>query len=293
MSAALLALAVLCLSFPAILIRFAHMPIEAIGFWRLLLAAAALSPLAWRRRGAWRGLGLEGPALAALSGALFFAHLWTFTYAAKNTSVSNLMTAFATHPLWTGAGAWLLFGERPTRRLGAAYALAGAGVWVLVAGAPSAGAQRLGDLSALAAALCFSGYVLASRRLRERLDPSFAAAAYACAALLFLLLGAAQGAAFTGHAPSSWAAIAGLAFGVTLGGHALFTQLMGSFHVNLLSCAKLLEPILASVLARLLFGEPARPGTAAAFALIAAGLLVLLWPARRAPAIDAEAVTAS
>ncbi len=271
----LLAAAVLCLSLPALLIRFAHAPIEAIGFWRLALACAALAPFAWRRRSAWTQAKARGTALAA---ACFFLHLWTFTWAVRHTTVANLMLAFSTHPLWTGLGAWALFGERLGRRELAGMALAGLGMAVLFGGSARLGGAGLaGDLSALGSAVLFSGWVLAGRSARRGLDNvSFLLGAYGAAAAFFLALGAARGAPMTGFPGGTWAAFAGLAFLVSLGGHGLFTYLLDRYAVVALSTAKLIEPVLAALGAFWLFAEPLSPRLGGAFALVAAGVLLLL-----------------
>ena len=97
----------------------------------------------------------------------------------------------------------------------------------------------------------------------------------------FLVAGAAQGVTWTGYPWTTWAAIVGLALGVTLAGHALFTWLLATMNVNLLSCAKLLEPIGGALGAWLAFGEPLNSTTPIAFGLIASAVLVLLVPAGR------------
>lgn len=276
----LLVIAVICLSLPALLIRGAHAPIEAIGFWRLLIACAALAPWAWSRRKAWTTPTLRSVAFA---GTLFFLHLWTFTWAVSHTTVGNLMLAFSTHPVWTGLGAWLFLKESPGRRELGALGLAGAGVAVLFGGSVRLGSEGLaGDLSALLSALFFSGWVLASRRARRQLDnPSFLFAAYGTAALLFFATGTAVGAHWTGFSAPTWAALAGLAFAVSLGGHGLFTYLLNEYDVLVLSCAKLVEPVLAAAGAAWLYREPLSGRLGAAFVLIAAGVLVLMRPSGR------------
>lgn len=278
----LLVIAVVCLSLPALLIRGARAPIEAIGFWRLTLACAVLAPWAWTRRGAMTAPVARSIAVA---GSLFFLHLWTFTWAVSHTSVAHLMLAFSTHPVWTGLGAWLFFKEPLGRRELGAFALAAAGVVVLFGGSVGAGGSGLaGDLSALLSAMFFSAWVLAGRRVRRGLDTvSFLFAAYATAALLFFATGAAKGGAWSGWPPSTWAALATLAFAVSLGGHGLFTYLLNTYGVLALSCAKLVEPVLAALGAFWLFGEPLSPRLGAAFALIATGVVVLLRSPRGRP----------
>jgi len=278
----LLVIAVVCLSLPALLIRGARAPIEAIGFWRLFLACAVLAPWAWARR---ETMTAPVARSIAVAGTLFFLHLWTFTWAVSHTSVAHLMLAFSTHPVWTGLGAWLFFREPLGRRELGAFALAAAGVVVLFGGSIGAGRAGLaGDLSALLSAMFFSAWVLAGRRVRRGLDTvSFLFAAYATAALLFFAAGAAKGGAWSGWPPSTWAALAALAFAVSLGGHGLFTYLLNTYGVLALSCAKLVEPVLAALGAFWLFGEPLSPRLGAAFALIATGVVVLLRSPRARP----------
>lgn len=278
----LLVIAVVCLSLPALLIRGARAPIEAIGFWRLTLACAVLAPWAWTRRGTMTAPVARSIAVA---GTLFFLHLWTFTWSVSHTSVAHLMLAFSTHPVWTGLGAWLFFKEPLGRRELGAFALAAAGVVVLFGGSIGAGGAGLaGDLSALLSAMFFSAWVLAGRRVRRGLDTvSFLFTAYATAALLFFATGAAKGGAWSGWPPSTWAALAALAFAVSLGGHGLFTYLLNTYGVLALSCVKLVEPVLAALGAFWLFGEPLSPRLGAAFALIATGVVVLLGSPRGRP----------
>lgn len=292
MNLALLALAVAFLSQPGTLIRWARAPIEVIGFWRLLIAAAALTPSAWMGRGSWLRLSAKERGLTALAGTLLFAHLWTFVYAAQHTRLASAVVLFSTHPLWTGAGAWLLFGEAVTARLGVAYVLAGLGVWTLVGGSVNiATVGSSGDIAALVSAAFFSGYVLAGRRLRRCLDNTvYAALLYWIVAFWFLAFGLLRGVAWTGYPSSTWLAILGLALGVTLCGHAIFTYLLGSMNVNLLSCAKLLEPIGAALGAWLVFGEPLMARTVGAFALISGGVLILILPGGRSFAPEPEAL---
>ncbi len=281
-----LALAVFGMSQAALVIRWARAPIEAIGFWRLCAASCLLAGPAWRSRASWLALPARERASVAFAGLLFFVHLWTFTYSTQNTLISHTMIAFSTHPLWTGAGAWLVFGEALTARVLGAYALAAAGVWALVSAVKHGGgsASLPGDLAGLAAALSFSGYVLAGKGARRKLDnAAFAAVVSAVVCVCFLLTGLSRGVALFAPYPCTfWAAIFTLAAGVSIAGHALFSYLLNVIDVNALSCAKLLEPALAAVSAWLILGERLSGRTLVAFALVSSAVLLVLAPSRGA-----------
>lgn len=274
-----LAVAVLFMSQPANLIRWAHAPIEVIGFWRLAIATLALAPFAWRVRGSWLDLDGRRRLLHLAAGVFLFVHLWTYVYAAQHTLIANCMAAFCTHPLLVGLGAWMFHGEKPTARLGVSYLLAGLGVWALLSGSMSLDPSRLaGDLAGIASAAFYAGYVLLGRSLRRSLDNrAYATGVYAVTAALFLASGLARGVEFgTPQPPAFWLAVTALGLGVTLGGHALFSYLLGTMNVNLMTTAKLLEPIFGGLTAWLAFGEPLRARTGLAFALIAAAVFVLV-----------------
>lgn len=290
MELALLGLAVVCLSQPAILIRLGRAPVEALGFWRLAIALVALVPIAWPRRAVWSSLPRSSLFRALGAGALFFAHLWTFVISAQTTSIAHCMTAFSTHPLWTGLGAWLILGERVTKRMLAAWTLAAAGVALLVSAKSGGVATLHGDLAGILSAVTFSAYVLTTRDLRKRLDnASFSVAAYTSAAALFLLSGIARHSELLHFSTQTWLALLGLAVVVTLGGHALFTHLMSTLDVHLLSCAKLLETPIASMIAWAAFGETLSARTLLAFALVAAAVALLALQRAPAPEVAAEA----
>jgi len=275
----LLGFAVLGMSQAALMIRWADAPNEAIGFWRQLLAAAVLAFFALRRRESWRSLTPKERAGIPLAGLLFFIHLWTFTYATQHTSIAHTMIGFELHPVWTGLGAWLFFGERLRPRVAAAWLLAAAGIAALLSGKTQGATTVAGDAAALLAALSFSGYVLLGKGARRKLDNwVFAFGMSAVMGPLFLAAGLSRGVSFGPYPWTFWAAVACLAAFVSIGGHAIFSHLLATMDVNALSCAKLLEPALAAVGAWLVLGERLSARTVLAFALVTAAVLLILLP---------------
>ncbi len=278
--------AVLGMSQAALMIRLAHAPNEAIGFWRQLIATAALAFFAWRRRESWRRLTRMEKAAVPLAAVLFFIHLWAFTYATQHTSVAHTMIGFELHPVWTGLGAWLLFKEKLGARVLFAWLLAAAGIAALLSGATAGLTSVAGDTAALVAALSFSGYVLLGKGARRKLDNwvfAFMMSVVICP--LFFLTGSARGVSFGPYSFDFWAGVLCLAAFVSIGGHAIFSHLLNEMDVNVLSCAKLLEPALAAVGAWLLLKERLSARTGVAFALVTSAVLLILLPAKTAAPI--------
>ncbi len=216
---------------------------------------------------------------AALSGSFFFFHLWTFFYAAQNTSIANCMVIFATNPIFTALGAWLFLKDRFENRHALAFLLAFSGVAFLFSDRMSWDSARIGDFSALASAVFFSIYILASKKARLKMNTEqFTWIIYSLAATLFFFTGLSLQVEWTGYPAQTWWAILGTIVFPTLLGHVLFTHLLKFFNINWLSCGKLAEPALSSAVAFLAFGEELKRESLIAFALTASSVVILFWP---------------
>lgn len=133
------------------------------GFGALFLGAAAL--LEWRR-------GLLGP-LFGLGSKLapvivFLAALAMSSYIAaiRVTTVADVMVIYSTLPFVTAGLAYLLLGERPSRRTLAASASALAGVAVMVGGAAGSG-RLVGEGLSFLMTISFGLMVVLQRRHPE------------------------------------------------------------------------------------------------------------------------------
>ncbi len=78
----------------------------------------------------------------------------------------------------------------------------------------------------------------------------------------------------------SWLAVFGLVLLPTLLGHLSFSYLMNFMNLSLMSCGKLIEPVLASIIAFYLFGEVLSAQAIIAFFFTASALVVLFLPTR-------------
>ncbi len=278
-------IAILSLSQAANLIRLAAAPALMIGFWRLSGASLCMFLLRIRNSRNQRTAFFEKPQdskiwlWTALSGTFFFLHLWTFFYAAQNTSIANCMVIFASNPVFTALGSWVFLKDRFEKRHGLAFIFAFIGIAVLVFDRLSWDSVRSGDLSALTSAAFFSLYILMGKKARLQMSTDqFSWIIYAWTAILFFATGTFQNVVWTGYPPITWLAILGNIFFPTLLGHVLFTHLLKYFNINWMSCGKLLEPALSSLVALFAFGEKLKIQTFISFGFTAIAVLVLFWP---------------
>ncbi|MCB2226184.1 MAG: DMT family transporter [Desulfarculaceae bacterium] len=180
----------LLISFAPVMVRLVEVGPSASAFWRMLIGGLGL--LLWA---AWRGQALWGgwPALAGAGLAgLFFAldlFAWHRAILSLGPGLSTILANFQV--FFMALVGVVYFKERPGWRLGAAIALAMAGLWGLVGASwpELSSASRLGVLLSLLAAGAYSGYLLTMRWSLRRIGglkpvASVALMSLACALLL-------------------------------------------------------------------------------------------------------------
>lgn len=275
-------LSILSLSQAANLVRLAAAPPLMIGFWRILGSALIMLGLHF-----WQAQRKSKPFLTQVSlsvwtwtlasGTFFFLHLWTFFFAAQNTTIANCMVIFAINPLFTAVGSWLFLNDRFERRHGFAFLLAFLGIYALASQNLNWQTGLPGDLSALASAALFSGYLISSKKARLHLNTEqFTGLIYLWAAALFLTFALSKNIPLLDYPSITWWAVAGNILIPTLLGHVLFTYLLKFFNINWMSCGKLLEPGLSALVAYFAFNEGLKPGTLVAFVFFSSSVLVLV-----------------
>jgi len=275
-----------CIGFSGIFVRFADVGPAAAGFWRMLFALPVLG--AWmalegRRDGAQRVR--PGAMLPiALAGLAFGVDVVLYNASLGFTTIANASLLGNLSPVGVILGGWLLFREKPTRRiLGALLlALGGAGMLVLpkltggTATTALSGTGLLGDGLAIGAAFSYAAYILAVRRARNLADAgrisliSSAICAVFCLAAAFGL-----GETILPQSLTGWLAVAALGLISHAMGQGLITLALGHYGASAASLV-MVWPALVSVLAAwVIFAE--QPSPAQAFggvAILAAVLMV-------------------
>jgi drug/metabolite transporter (DMT)-like permease len=250
---ALLWMGVISASVSAILIRYADgaEPL-AISFWRCTAGAIVLLPFARRGLGALEPGTLRMPAVA---GAFLAVHFASWITSLELTTVASSVLLVSTTPIFVALAAWLLLKERVQTRGWAGVLLAFAGT-VLIAGADLSGSSLDGNLLALIGGATSGGYVLAGRRARQDIGIlEYAVIAYATAGALLLGSCLIGGVALWGFDARTWWAIAGIVIGPQLLGHTFINLVLKDIDVTTVSVSIMAEPVIATVLAFLLFDE--------------------------------------
>ncbi|AXG07996.1 DMT family transporter [Haloplanus rubicundus] len=283
-----LGVAVLAISTSAILVRWSDAPNVVKALYRVSFTVGALGPLAFRRRHRERSsIGRRDGVVAVTAGVLLAVHFVAWFESLDHTSVAASVTLVQAQPVFVVAGAWLLLGERVTRRslVGIGVALVGM-AWLSVgpalAGSMALAGTTYGNALALLGAIAAAGYVLAGRSLRRRLAvlPYVTVVYTACAAVL-LVVALRRGTALLAYPPHEWVLFVAMAIGPGVLGHTVVNWALGHVESHVVSVSLLGEPVGSTLLAALLLSEVPTAGTLGGGAVVLAGIYVTASARRR------------
>ncbi len=274
---AVLVLGALAVSTGSIFARLAEAPALVIAAYRVGIAVALLAPVAlWKSGAELRALGRRDVAAGLLAGLFLAVHFVTWISSLSYTSVANSTVLVNTIPLWVGVLTPFVTGERVGRatKIGIAVSVAG-GVVVALGEVDTRGTALLGDLLALAGAVCASVYILIGRSLRRKLSLlAYIFVCYGCAAAILWGLVLASGLPLGGFTPKTYGAFCGMAIVSQILGHSSYNWALRWLSAGMVAVSLLGEPVGATILAYFLFDEGLTWVKAAGGAVILVGIYI-------------------
>jgi drug/metabolite transporter (DMT)-like permease len=265
---------ILAVSFGSILARLAQgeaVPSLVIAAYRTAVATLILLPIMLtRHRDEVRQLGRADWRLALLSGLLLAVHFAAWISSLAYTSVASSTVLVSTSPLWVALAAPFFLGEPFSRPLKVGMALALFGSVVISLGdvvawengrftlqlAETGQRPLLGNSLALLGAVAAAGYLIIGRKLRARLSlVSYATLVYGTAALCLIFVVLLTGNSLFGYSPQVYLLFLLMGIVPQLLGHSSFNYALGYLPAAFVGVTIFAEPIGASILAYLFFGE--------------------------------------
>lgn len=226
------------------------------------LACGLLAARARALRASWRTLRSDRELLGLwlLSGTLLAVHFAMWITSLSRTSVVHATVLVALQPLFAGLLGRLL-GDRATWRLYVGLVVAVGGTWVLTAGKAGDGGSvtLFGDALALLAGVASAAYLIAGRRVGQRLALEGWLTLVNGLAFLLLACGVLILRPAWDPAAFGWPdglAIVWLGLGPGLIGHGLMNWTARYLPVHTVSLAVLLEPVGSSLLALVFLRQP-------------------------------------
>jgi len=279
--ALLLIIGVLAVSTASILIRLANMKAGAggLGFSlvlaasRLTLSALILLP-AWPKI-QWHTLQPGARRYAAAAGLCLALHFALWITSLSYTSIAASTALVTTSPVWVALLSRFWFGEKLSKMSIAGITIAligGMAIALGSTGADNAGnTQLFGNFLALTGSWAVSLYLLLGREAQRRGlgIGGYIAIAYTVSAIVLLPLPFAFGTSYTGYPNIVYLYILLTAALPQLVGHTILNWAVVQISPTLVTLAILFEPVAASCLGYLLFGEMPAPAV-----LTGAGVLL-------------------
>jgi drug/metabolite transporter (DMT)-like permease len=262
-----------------ILVRLAACGPAAAGFWRLAFATPLLAAMAARQPG---GIGRPSTAMW-LAGLTFALDLGCWHYSIRYTSVANATVLPNLTPVLVTLASWIWLKERPRPvfLVGMVAAIGGAVVMAEASSSARAGPlPHLGDALAASTAVWYGLYFLAVRSARQS-HSTVRVVLWSClfGAPLLLATALAAGEPVLPATTAGWAAAVGLGLAHVFGQGSIAWAL-GRLPVSTASVTVLVQPVVAALLAYLIFAEALTPLQAAGGAAALIGVVI----AQQAPA---------
>jgi len=286
---AILLVGVAGLSMAGVFYKLTAAPVVVVVAYRMLFAAALSAPLV----GASRALSASdaqgrmrfSPAdvrASLLSGVFFAVDVLAWAVSLRFTSVASAGLFVSTDPIFVSLLAWLFLRERPSGLMVLGIAVGSVGLAV-VAGHDMrlAGRALVGDGIAVFAALCESAYLLVGRHVRRRIDaPRYTLVLYAASAVVLwsAVLAGRWPAAISRHDLLIALALAAI---VTLLGHTLVSQSLGSTPAAVVAASFLAQPILTASFALWFVHQPILAPTLIGGLIALAGIAIVVLATER------------
>lgn len=252
----------LALGTSPILMRYADVTPTSSAFWRLALAIPLL--ILWQaydiRKNAGRatpGLNYKDMKPFIIVGFFFALDLTLWHWSVRLTSVANATLLANMAAVFTALGGFLFFGARFSRTFIGGMVLALMGAMALMGHSFEVNPDNLyGDFLGLVTALAYAAYMIASAEARKKFSTVSIVLGTAVFGCIFLLpIALYETGNFIPATLAGWAPLIGLAWFAHVIGQSLIVYALAHLPAAFGSVSLLIQPIVAAVLAWILFFE--------------------------------------
>ena len=268
-----LLVAVAFVSVGSVLVRLAQAPPLAVAFYRVAFATLFIAPLAWPdARRSLGSLSTRSRLLLVASGVALALHFATWIASLSYTSIASSVLLVNTAPVFAVILSRIFLHERVSGAILGAIGLAFVGAALIAGGDWGRAPSSLGgNLLAVAGAVTLAAYHVVGRGLRDTLPLyAYILSVWGIAAAALAVIAVAFGTPFAPYPPRAFLVFLALGLVPTVLGHGLVNRALRSISAPTVGLFLLGEPVGASLLAFLVFGEVPSAST------MAGGLVVLM-----------------
>ena len=264
-----------------IFMRFSEVTPTSAAFWRLLMAIPLL--ILWQAYDIRKNKGKETPQLNVkdmkpfiIVGFFFALDLTMWHWSVELTSVANSTLLANMAAIFTAVGGFLFFGERFSKTFSGGMMLALLGAMSLMGHSFELAPENLsGDVLGLITAVAYAGYMIFSGKARQKFSTVSIVLGTAVFGCIFLFpLAINETGLFVPSSLMGWWPLIALAWFTHVVGQSLIVYALAHLPAAFGSITLLIQPVVAAVLAWILFGEFLSIYHFVGAALIISGILV-------------------
>ncbi len=250
----------ICTTSAPILMRLSELGPLATAAWRTTLAVPVLALFLFfepREVRAISALDRKDFGLLVLAGLFFAADLAFWNSSVMLTSVASASFLTNLAPVFVVLGSWLLFKDRPSSLFLVGLAVGVGGSAIMMSESLETSSRNfLGDFMSVVAAAFYACYLLAVSRSRKRASTMtlMTISTAVSAAAMWVMASLLE----TNLVPSTtngWLVVIGTALLTHVAGQTLIALSLGYVSANFSALILLLQPIIPTLVAWLLFGE--------------------------------------
>ena len=254
---------VIGISLSSIFVKYSTAPSAVTAAWRLLWTVILMTPVVIGKktvRAEFRQTDRKTVLLSCLSGLFLAIHFVLWFESLQHTSVASSTTIVCTEVIWVSLGFWLFLKGKLSGKAVAIIGVTLAGSALIAWADSSSDAHLYGDILSLLSAVAVAAYMLIGRVVRKNASTTvYTYLVYSACAAVLVVTCFVQGQGLLDYGIS--AVIVGLLLAIfsTILGHSIFSWCLKYFSPSFVSASKLCEPVVAAILAGILFGEGLKP----------------------------------
>lgn len=272
----MIAIGVIGISLSSIFVKLSSAPSAVTALFRLVWTVLLMSPSVLLKKEIRKelfGINRRALVLSAISGVFLAIHFTLWFESLAHTSVASSTTLVCTEVIWVSLGYCIFLKGKLSKKAVIAIACAFSGSAIIAFADSFSGSHLYGDMLSLLSAVAVAVYILIGNIVRKNTStPVYTYIVYLSCSLTLGIICALTRTAVFGYGIRS--IIVGLLLAIfsTILGHSIFSWCLKYFSPSFVSASKLLEPVVAALIAMPVFLEYPSPFTIIGGAVIIASV---------------------
>lgn len=249
-------IAIICISFSAIFVKWSHAPATIISMYRMVFASILILPFVWIYRKEFKKLVMRDWLFLCFAGLFLALHFGLWFGSLKLTTVASSTIILTLQPVVALIGGFILYKERTSKTSLLFIGIAIIGAVMIGWGDLAISKQAIiGDILSFLSVVAVVGYLLIGQSIVRNVSHwIYSFSVFSFAALFLIIYNVLTSVPLFHYDAREWGIFLLLAIFPTVA-HVIFNWLLNYINTTTVSMSVLGEPVGASILAVILLGE--------------------------------------